>query len=106
MGEVIRMPELNGRQRLELALLCDDYEQAGRSRDPHRFAAANAALVRYVVAEGLTPAHFRSRGESIDLNPGYTAALMATYPDDFEPGSLGHKALTLAGFFPDRKGAA
>jgi hypothetical protein len=99
-------PELNGRQRLELALLCGDYEDAARAHDHKALVGALAALIRYAVAEGLTREMFDRRGEVITLQPGYTAVLMATYPDDFEPGCLGHEALTAAGFFGRAPGRA
>ena len=62
------MPELNGRQRLELALLCDDYEHS-----PDRGFAEMCHLVDYLVAESIDPDQF-SNHDKTALNPGYTAS--------------------------------
>lgn len=88
------MPELNGRQRLELALLCEDYEGA-----PDQGLAGMCRLVDFVVAESINPDQFGRRDKTA-LNPGYTASLMVTYRHDFEPGSFGNTVLIASGLLP------
>ena len=99
--------ELNGRQRLELALLEDDADVAATSPDQAAFVGAMAAIVRYAFAEGITREHFTGHRESSSLNRCFLAVGFAQYPDDFAPGCLGHDILTAAGFFgPGRASVA
>ncbi|MCE9567794.1 MAG: hypothetical protein K8U57_37825 [Planctomycetes bacterium] len=87
--------ELNGRQRLELALLCEDVEVPGSD-----FTATFTALVAYVASEGITPEHLAAPRDRVAFTYAYTAALTVRHPDDFEPGSLGYRALVAAGCKP------
>lgn len=88
--------ELTGRQKFELAMLCDEVEQPGDT-----MVTKFANLICYVAAEGITIEHFgkRDRGGK-GLLHAVTATGIFRHPEDFGPGSLGHRALVAAGFAP------
>jgi hypothetical protein len=86
--------ELTGRQKFELAMLCEDVEEQGAD-----ITAVFARLIRYVAAEGITIEHFGKLDRSGDsLLHAVTATGIFRHPEDYEPHSLGHRALVAAGF--------
>lgn len=91
---------LSARNRLELALLCEEYVE--RSDQPGATDAGIALLVGYVLAEGLTEANFSERDraelpnayQAAVLGPAGVAAGIYSAPP---PGASGTEVVTLAG---------
>src|SRR5262249_20982053 len=101
--------ELNSRQRLELALLCADYDEvmqslalkdADAAKCEERLPRALVPIIRYIRAEGITPEQFQNRkrlqSDSMVLTTAFSAALMVKYPHDADPGSTWRLAMDLA----------
>jgi hypothetical protein len=86
--------ELTGRQKFELAMLCDEVEEHGAN-----LTAVFAKLIQFIAAEGITIEHFGKLDRSGDsLLHAVTATGIFRHPEDYEPHSLGHRALVAAGF--------
>ncbi len=90
------MPELNGRQRLELAMLCDASERTSGDG-----IAEMGALIRFLEAEQISRDQI-SRHDEVALNAGCTALRLLSHRNDFVIGSFAFEALKEAGFIdPD-----
>ncbi len=90
------MSELNGRQRFDLAMLCDGYE-----RTPGDGIAEMAAIIRYIEAELIERGQI-SRHDEVALNAGCTALRLLNHRNDFVIGSFAFEVLKEAGFIdPD-----
>lgn len=83
--------DLSGRQRLELAMLCDDFERAGSDPTP-----ALTALVRYVHRERIGPEDFTEH-DHMALIHAHTAAVMVADASFFTPDSTGFEILMAVG---------
>ncbi len=90
------MPELNGRQRFELALLCDASERTSGDG-----IAEMAAIIRFLEAEMIGRDQIATHDE-VGLNAGCIALRLLSHRNDFVIGSFAFEVLKEAGFIdPD-----
>jgi len=87
---------LKGRQRFELAMLCDSFEQTGCMGVPEM-----AAIVRYVEAERIELEQFNKHDQTA-LIFGCAALRLLAHRDCFVVESFSYQVLREAGFItPD-----
>ncbi len=91
------MPELNGRQRLELAMLCEDFDRAEGDVEAEQIPEM-VALVRYVARESISRDHFSEHDSRGALHTAYVGASLLHRRERVLPGSFEHKVLAYAGF--------